>query len=49
MSRFDLDISDQTVIDDFRKARVKAYAKMGKSIYEQGSPAILRSPIGNPY
>jgi hypothetical protein len=36
----DLDISDQTVMkyyhDDFRRARVKAFAKMGKSIYERG-------------
>jgi hypothetical protein len=36
----DLDISDQTVLkyyhDDFRRARVKAYAKMGKSIYDRG-------------
>ena len=36
----DLDISDQTVMkyyhDDFRRARVKAYAKMGKSIYDRG-------------
>ena len=36
----DLDICDQTVLkyyrDDFRRARVKAFAKMGKSIYERG-------------
>lgn len=35
----DLDISDQTVLkyyrDDFRRARVKAYARVGRSIYER--------------
>jgi hypothetical protein len=35
----DLDISDQTVMkyyrDDLRRARVKAHAKVGKSIYER--------------
>ena len=35
----DLDISDQTVMkyyhDDFRRARIQAHAKIGKSIYER--------------